>query len=45
MIKLQYDLVKKELSKENKENNYKEWEKFISENELVDQTNNSFSEY
>lgn len=45
MIKLQYDLVKKSLSEKNKENDYEEWEKFISENELVEQTNSSFSEY
>lgn len=45
MIKLQYDLVKKDLSEKNKENDYEEWKKFISENELVEQTNSSFSEY
>ena len=45
MIKFQYDLIRKTLLKENKENDYEEWEKFISENELVEQTNSSFSEY
>ena len=45
MIKFQYDLIRKTLLKENKENDYKEWEKFISENELVEQINSSFSEY
>ena len=45
MIKLQYGLVKTALSEKNKENDYEEWEKFISENEIVEQTNSSFSEY
>lgn len=45
MLKGQYDSIRRTLPEKNKENDYEEWEKFISENELVEQTNSSFSEY
>ncbi|CEP45568.1 Uncharacterised protein [[Clostridium] sordellii] len=45
MLKGQYDSIRRTLSEKNRENEYEDWEKFISENEIVEQTNSSFSEY
>lgn len=45
ILNVQHDRIKKILIDKNKENNYEEWERFISENEIIEVMNISFSEY